>query len=116
MFRSATAADDGPAVGTASAQQRVSAPAIGKFQIVMGLVTVTRGNGVVAAPSVGDPVYEGDLIETGSDGLIAIVFVDGTNFHLYADARLILDEFTCGAEKSSHSALFRVAKGLFSFF
>jgi hypothetical protein len=109
MFRSATAADNSCAVG-----KLVSAPAIGRYQIVLGLVTVTRGNDVVAAPAVGDPVYEGDLIETGSDGSIAIVFVDGTNFHLSADARLVLDEFICGAEKSSHSALLRVTRGVFS--
>ena len=113
MFRSATAADDSPARGPVSAHHFVSAPAIGKYQIVMGLVTVTRGSDVVAAPAVGDPVYQGDVIETGSDGLIAIVFVDGTNFHLSADARLVVDEFIFGAEKSSHSALLRVIGGVF---
>jgi hypothetical protein len=114
MFRSVTAADEGPVIGAASAQQLVSALAIGKFQIVKGSVTVTRANVVVSAPSVGELVYEGDLIETGSDGLIAIVFLDGTNFHLSTDARLVLDEFICGTEKSSPSALLRVTKGVFS--
>ena len=50
----------------------MSTPAIGKLQTVAGLVTITRANVVVAQPAVGDLVYEGDLIETGIDGLIAI--------------------------------------------
>ena len=89
----------------------VSAPAIGKLQMVIGSVTITRANVVVAQPAVGDLVYIGDLIETGSDGLVAIVFADGTPFQLYPSARMVLDEFVCGAEKSSHSARFRVLKG-----
>ena len=71
----------------------VSAPVIGKLQKVMGSVTITRANVIVAQPAVGDLVYEGDLIETGIDGLVAIVFVDGTTFRLYDSAHMVLDEF-----------------------
>ncbi len=112
MFGSASGADEGPVVGGAVAQHLASAPAIGTFQVVRGLVTVTRGD-AVAQPAVGDPIYQGDLIETRSDGQVAIVFVDGTNFHLHADSRLVLDEYICGAEKSSDSALLRVVRGAF---
>jgi len=94
----------------------VSALAIGKINKVMGSVTITRANAVVAQPAVGDPVYEGDLIETGIDGLVSIVFVDGTTFHLDASAHMVLDEFVFSAESSGNSALFRVLKGRFSFF
>ena len=87
--------------------------AIGKLEKVIGSVTITRTNIAVAQPAVGDFVYQGDLIETGADGLIAIVFVDGTAFHLHASARMVLDEFIPGGKKSS--ALFRVLKGVFSF-
>ena len=93
----------------------VSAPAIGKLQKVMGSVTITRANVIVAQPAVGDLVYEGDLIETGIDGLVAIVFVDGTTFRLYDSAHMVLDEFVFSAERSANSALFRVLKGRFSF-
>jgi hypothetical protein len=82
----------------------------------MGEVTITRANVIVAQPAVGDLIYEGDLIETGINGLIVIVFVDGTTFHLYASAHMVLDEFICGAGKSSNSALFRILRGVFSFF
>ncbi|MGO8976365.1 MAG: hypothetical protein ACLQNV_22930, partial [Steroidobacteraceae bacterium] len=81
----------------------------------MGSVTIARANAVVAQPAVGDLVYEGDLIETGIDGLVSVVFVDGTTFRLYERAHLVLDEFVFAPEKPSNSALFRVLKGRFSF-
>ena len=81
----------------------------------MGSVTITRANVIVAQPAVGDLVYEGDLIETGIDGLVSIVFVDGTTFRLYDNAHVVLDEFVFAPERLSNSALFRVLKGRFSF-
>ena len=115
MFRSVgdTPGDHGAAIG--SVQEPVISSAIGKIKTAIGSVTIARANAIVAQPAVGDLVYEGDLIETGIDGLVGIVFVDGTTFHLYASARMVLDEFIYGAEKSSHSALLRVVKGMFGF-
>jgi len=112
MFRSATAADDGFDVGAVSVSGMVSTPAVGRFQIVTGFVTITRANFAHQA-TVGDLVYEGDQIETGADGLVAIAFVDGTTFHLQDDARLFVDEFICGAETAAHSARFRLIEGTF---
>ena len=93
----------------------VGALAIGKLRTVKGEVTVKRANVIVAQPTVNDLVYQGDVIETGLDGLVGIVFVDGTTFHLHAGAHMVLDEFIYGAEKLPGSALFRVVRGLFGF-
>src|ERR1700688_1581077 len=97
MFRSAgdTLGGHGAAVG--SLQGPVNSSAIGKIKTAIGSVTITRANAIVAQPAVGDLVYQGDLIETGIDGLIGIVFVDGTTFHLHASARMVLNEFIYGA-------------------
>ncbi len=115
MSRSAPAAEDGHVHCTAPIREAVSAPAIGKLQTVDGLTTILRGRTVIAELAVGCPVYEGDVIETGSDGLIAIAFVDGTTFHLQPDTCVVLDQFICGGKKSSNSALLRVVKGVFGF-
>src|ERR1700688_4634192 len=93
----------------------LSGSAIGKLKVVSGSVTIFRANNVIAQPAVGDWVHEGDLIETGIDGLVVITFADGTAFQLSASARLVLDEFNCEAGSSSNSALFRVLKGAFAF-
>jgi hypothetical protein len=115
MFRSVgeTPGDHDTAIGTV--QEPVISSAIGKIKTAVGSVTIARANTIVAQPAVGDLVYEGDLIETGIDGLVGIVFVDGTTFHLYASARMVLSEFNYGVEKSSNSALLQVTKGVFSF-
>src|SRR5579863_7577455 len=90
-----------------------SAPVVGTLQTVFGSVTLTRADLIVAGPGVGHPVYEGDILETGDDGLVAIAFVDGTTLHLYANGRMALDEFNCGTKNSSNSAFIRIAKGVF---
>ena len=94
---------------------QVSASVIGELKKVTGFVTIARANNFITQPAVGDPVYQGDLIETGIDGLVGIAFIDGTTFQLHASASMALDEFTCGANKSFNSALFRIVKGVFGF-
>ena len=104
-----------PARGQRVQTPFVSPPVIGKLRKVAGSVTITRENVIIAQPAVGDLVYEGDLIETGIDGLVSIVFVDGTTFRLYDSAHVVLDEFVFAPERLSNSALFRILKGRFSF-
>ena len=98
----------------AQAQPTTPPDPIGKVESVEGNVTVVR-NGVAVELNVGDVIFKSDVIETGIDGLVALVFADGTRFHLYASTHMVLDEFNCGVEKSSNSALFRVVKGVFGF-
>ena len=102
--------------GFGSARELQRGPAIGKLQAVLGVVTVTRADGTVAQSVAGNPVYQGDLVETGNDSLVAIVFVDGTTFRLNADACLALDKFTFDEKASSNSAVLRVLRGMFTFF
>ena len=109
MFRSVSTAQD-----RASLEQP-SVPVIGKLQALTGRVAVTRANALTTEPVLGDWVYEGDLIETGPDGLIAILFLDGTVFHLRANARMVLDQFIFDSEKSLNSIVLRVARGVFTF-
>ena len=87
--------------------------AIGKIQITSGVVTIGRADARGVQPAAGDFIYEGDVIETGADGLIGIVFIDGTTFHLYANSRIVLDRFNFGADLSSHAARLRASKGKF---
>ena len=92
----------------------VGAAAIGEVRAVIGSVTILRDNVAIAQVSDGDPVYQGDVIETGTDGSVAIAFVEGTTFRLSPGTAMVLDEFVCGPEKKS--ALFRILKGLFAVF
>jgi Bacterial Ig-like domain/FecR protein len=91
------------------------AHAIGKVETATGLVTVTRANGVVVQTMVGDLVYQGDVVETGSDSACGVVFLDGTAFSLSSSARLALNQFVYDPRGSSNSAVFAIVEGAISF-
>jgi hypothetical protein len=87
---------------------------IGKVEAATGSVTAIRDS-ITVTIKVGDAVFRSDVIETGTDGLVEIVFLDGTTFRLYASSRLALEEFSCDATEIANSALFRVVRGVFGF-
>jgi len=68
-----------------------------------------------AQPKVGDLVYRGDLIQTGADGALAIVFVDGTSFNVSGNARMEVNEFVYDPNSHSNSTLLSLTKGTFTF-
>src|SRR3978361_1389468 len=88
---------------------------IGHVQTAIGSGTLTREGGIAVELKVGDPVCQGDVIETAADGRLGIRFIDGTAFDLSGGARMVLEEFVCDASGTSHSALFGVTRGAFAF-
>ena len=56
---------------------------------------------------------KGDVIETAADGQVGLRFIDGTDFKLSGGACMVLDEFVCDSDGTSHSALFGVTRGTF---
>ena len=88
---------------------------IGNIQTVIGSGTLTRGSGAVVQIKAGDPVCQGDVIETAADGQIAIHFIDDTVFNLSSNSRVVLSEFVCDCNGTLNSGLFDVARGSFAF-
>jgi hypothetical protein len=80
---------------------------------VIGSATVTRPDGIFFQPKIGDPVFQGDLIETTAGGRVSIRFIDGTVFSLSNSARMALKEFP--EDGTSRPALVDVARGDFAF-
>ena len=117
MFDSAGDApgEDPCMLGSARELAAMPSQAIGKIQTMTGSVTVTRAGGVVVQGKLGDLLYQGDVIETAADGVVAIIFRDGTAFNLSAGARMVLDEFVCDPNGTSNSARFNVGQGIFAF-
>ena len=87
---------------------------IGNIQTAIGYGTLRRAGGIAVQVIVGDPVCQGDVIETAADGRIGIRFIDGTVFNLSCSTRVVLNEFVCNSTGTSHSALFGVTKGAFA--
>jgi VCBS repeat-containing protein len=102
----------------ASGDQAVAAvlpQIIGNISASIGGGTLRRAGGIAVQVMAGDPVREGDVIETAADGQIAISLLDGTRFVLSHDTRVVLDGFACDSGSVSQSALFTVDKGSFAF-
>jgi len=88
---------------------------IGHIQTAIGCATLMRGSGIAVQAMAGDPVCQGDVIETAADGRIGIRFIDGTVFNLSSSTRVVLNEFVCDSNGTLHSALFGVTRGTFAF-
>ena len=64
---------------------------------------------------VGDLVYQGDVIQTGIDGALGLVFADNTSFNVSSNARMELTEFIYDPKGKSNSTLLNLQKGAFTF-
>ena len=92
-----------------------AAPEIGTVQEVEGTVTATGADGLKIPLTAGSPVFQGDVLDTSSDGAVNIVFIDGTTFSLGGDAKMVLDELIYDAAADTGSSLMSVVTGTFVF-
>lgn len=105
------------------AVQNGSIKPIGKVVSAKGAVTVEHVNAVVVQAAlgangqtkIGDPIYLGDVVQTGADGRLGITFTDGTAFDLASNARMVMTEFVYDPNSQSNSTLLSLTKGQFTF-
>jgi hypothetical protein len=104
--------------------QNASITPIGKVVTATGVVSIEHVGAVVVQASlgaqsgsakVGDSVYLGDVVATGSDGRVGITFTDGTAFDLSPNARMVMNEFIYDPNSKSNSSLLSLTKGTFTF-
>ena len=93
----------------------VSARPIGQVENVEGTVTAIRADGMRIELKVGDPVYQGDILESGADGSIGIVLADETTFSMGRDGRMVLDEMVYDPTTREGSVSVSVMTGGFVF-
>ncbi len=89
--------------------------AIGTVDTLTGEVYAIRPDGTRVLLQAGDPVFQGDQVETADGGSLKITFIDGTIFTLGADARLALDEMVYDPGTQSGQSAFSILKGGFLF-
>jgi hypothetical protein len=113
-----------PAFAQTGPSQDPSVKPIGKIVQATGSATVEHVNPVVAQVAfstqpgqakVGDPVFLGDIVQTGADGRMGIGFADGTAFNLSSNARMVLNEYVYNPNSKSNSTFFSLTKGTFTF-
>jgi tetratricopeptide (TPR) repeat protein len=98
---------------------------IGKVVSASGSVSIQRTTAVVlqanlgrnpnSAARAGDLVYQGDIVETGADGVIGVAFLDGTSLNLSRNARIELNELVYNPKTNSNSTFFNLQKGTLTF-
>ncbi len=71
----------------AQLQLAQGAEPIGQVETLVGTATAIRATGETVALIVGDPVFQGDVIQTGDGAELGITFIDGTVFSISANAR-----------------------------
>src|ERR1700733_13275593 len=118
--------------GSARAQTNSPQPAvqdsspkpIGRVVAATGSVTIEHASAVVVQANIsgqasqtkiGDVVYLGDVVQTGTDGRVGINFTDGTSFNLSSNAQMALTEFVYDPNGNSNSSLLSLTKGTFTF-
>ncbi len=87
---------------------------IGRVVTVSGNVVAIR-NGVSITLNAGDAVLKNDVLQTGSDGKIAVTFNDGATFDLGADARIVLTEFVYDPNGTTNNSVVSLIRGQLSF-
>ena len=76
---------------------------------------IIRADGTRVEAVSGDSVFQGDVLETGDNGAIGIIFIDETTFSLGANGRMVLDELIYDPDTQSGSSTFSLVQGVFSF-
>lgn len=100
----------------AQAAPSAAAQPIGQVDALDGQATAVRTDGTRIALEKGDPVFQGDVIETGGDGsAVRLLFADKTMFALGPEARLALDEMVFDSASQEGSVQFSILKGVFIF-
>ncbi len=92
-----------------------AASPIGQITELAGAVTLTRADGETVPVSVGTPVFVDDIILTGSDGKVAVVFDDDSRIGLTENGEVQLDSYVYQPAQETGEMSVNFVKGLFSF-
>ncbi|MEM8750510.1 MAG: VCBS domain-containing protein, partial [Pseudomonadota bacterium] len=89
---------------------------IGKVVKLEGEASSTSTSGTRTQLTLGDAVYQGDVVETGSGAKLGISFIDETVFSMSGDARMVLDEVIFDPGNSGDSSMvLNLVQGAFVF-
>lgn len=102
--------------GDQSGDPALGAAPIGEIKTLTGSVQVQRTDGTTETVAIGDPVFQNDVIMTGADAAVGVVFADGTVFNLESETRMVLDELVYVPDGGDgNSLLVSLIEGAFSF-
>jgi hypothetical protein len=87
---------------------------IGVVRNAEGVVTVTRGEEVLPV-TPGTKLLAGDILATGPDGTLGIIFRDNSTLSLGPESRLVIDEFLFSPAEGKLGLLARISRGTMAY-
>ena len=88
---------------------------IGRVESSTGKAEVVRADGTRETLQQGSPIFQGDILETGEDGSIGVVFADESTFSLGESGRMTLDEMVYDPGQQTGSMKVSLLQGAFTF-
>ena len=85
---------------------------VGKVDRVQGQAQVERGGQTVTL-AAGGAVFEDDVITTGPESRVSLVFVDESTLTIGADGEMVIDSFVYNKAGQRNSAIYNCAAGAF---
>jgi hypothetical protein len=87
---------------------------IGVVRNAEGVVTVTRGEEVLPA-TPGTKLLAGDILGTGPDATLGIIFRDNSTLSLGPESRLVIDEFLFSPAEGKLGLLAHISRGTMAY-
>ena len=92
-----------------------SAEPVGSVSEIKGVVTVLRADGSRVQLENGDPIHEGDVVETGGQGSMRLSFADESVFTIGRNAKMSIDELVYDPASGEGLSALSLLKGGFTF-
>ena len=105
----------GPQAQGQYAQANSQSLSIGEVSSIEGQATAKRLDGNSVNLRTGDPVFQGDTIETIDGGAVGLVFLDKTTLSLSDGGKMVLDELIYDPSTGGGSMAVDMLEGAFSF-
>lgn len=91
-----------------------SGPRVGHVKIAEGAALVVRAGQVMPAHA-GQPLLEGDVLRTGTDGRLGVILKDDTRISLGHDSELQIDRFAFQPAQGRLALVLKWARGVATF-
>ena len=91
------------------------AETVGRVETVVGRATALRADGTEVTLTAGDPVLLGDVLQTGGDASLGIVFADKTTLSLGSEGRMVVDDFVYNPQANAGGMDINIVQGVFTF-
>lgn len=100
-----------PFLFAAAAQAADPQNPAGSVKTVSGTATVSHGGAAAKALSPGDRLFEKDVLITGKDSSLGVIFRDNTTLALGPGSRLVVERFLFEPQKGSLAQVLRISRG-----